>query len=188
MDNNVRGGKGSLSAILTADNKLGDELTPQVTPYSNNLKHLNSLAKTISFPLTFKHSSSSKTSFHENSQDLPSLRHCVLSIRSKINDYLIEKKETDLKRQLYKSDMIDSPWDYYKLLDAQWIWLNIDLELEAHWKYHASKPLRNIRSIFRKNIYKLESNLYNPLLSLPSFKDFLVPSKKIISNDLCIYG
>jgi len=28
MDNNVRGGKGSLSAILTADNKLGDELTP----------------------------------------------------------------------------------------------------------------------------------------------------------------
>lgn len=52
--------------------------------------------------------------------------------------------------------MIEAPWDYYQLLDAEWwmkglqaykpkskadldktfrwIWLNIDLELEAHWK------------------------------------------------------
>lgn len=29
---------------------------PEVTPYSNNLKHLDSLAKKVEFPLVFKHS------------------------------------------------------------------------------------------------------------------------------------
>lgn len=41
-------------------------------------------------------------------------------VRKKINEYLIEKKETELKRRLYKTDMKDAPWDYFELLDAEW--------------------------------------------------------------------
>jgi hypothetical protein len=33
---------------------------PEVTPYSNNLKHLDSLAKQVNFPLTYKHSAVQK--------------------------------------------------------------------------------------------------------------------------------
>lgn len=41
-------------------------------------------------------------------------------MRSYINRYLNEKKETELKRQLYKNDIKDAPWDYFFLLDAEW--------------------------------------------------------------------
>ena len=112
--------KGSLSAIITTDNNNIDELVPEVTPYTNNLKHLNSLTKSVYFPLTLKNSSVPKTNFIDAQQDIPSTNHCVYDLRAKINEYLIEKKETELKAKLYKSDMTEAPWDYYRLLDAEW--------------------------------------------------------------------
>jgi hypothetical protein len=69
--------KGSFTAIVTTDNKTNDELMPEVTPYSNNLKHLNSLTKTVSFPVTFKHASTPRSRYQENQDDLPSLSYCV---------------------------------------------------------------------------------------------------------------
>lgn len=64
-----------------------------------------------------------------------------------------------MKRQLYKSDIRDAPWDYYHMLDADWwlsalksfspksiselnefiIWigLNIEEELISNWKINA---------------------------------------------------
>ena len=35
-----------------------------------------------------------------------------------LRSYLSHKKESELRRQLYKKDMADSPWDYYDMLDA----------------------------------------------------------------------
>lgn len=46
--------KGSLTAIISTDGN-SDELMPEITPYSNNLKHLSSLANKIDFPLNLKH-------------------------------------------------------------------------------------------------------------------------------------
>lgn len=46
--------KGSLTAIISTDGN-SDELMPEITPYSNNLKHLSSLANKIEFPLNLKH-------------------------------------------------------------------------------------------------------------------------------------
>ena len=43
--------------------------------------------------------------------------------RAYINRLLKERQETQLKRQLYKNDMRDAPWDYFFLLDAEW-WAN----------------------------------------------------------------
>jgi len=60
VDNKTK--KGSFTAILTTQNSRGnDELMPEVTPYSNNLKHLDSLAKQVKFPLTYKHSPAQRT-------------------------------------------------------------------------------------------------------------------------------
>ena len=64
---------GSLTAILTTENKTNDELMPEVTPYSNNLKHLDSLTKTINFPLTFKHSNISKINPHIQEENVLSM-------------------------------------------------------------------------------------------------------------------
>jgi hypothetical protein len=47
----------------------------------------------------------------------------VGDLRKKINEYLAEKRDTELKRRLYKSDLTDAPWDYYKILDGEW-WMN----------------------------------------------------------------
>jgi hypothetical protein len=69
--------------------------------------------------LTFKHTHFSKN-IPPIDQDLPSYEECKTQLRVKINEYLIEKKETEMKTQLYKSDMRDAPWDYYKILDAEW--------------------------------------------------------------------
>jgi len=93
---------------------------PEVTPYSNNLKHLDSLTKTVNFPLSFKRINFSNANFQIQDEDLPSFEYIKAQLRRRINEYLMEKKETELKRQLYKSDMRDAPWDYYKLLDAEW--------------------------------------------------------------------
>ena len=91
---------------------------PEITPYTNNLKHLNSLSTTVHFPLTFKSSSIPKNKYIEREEDMPSIDHCLADIRAHLNEYLIEKKQTELKAQLYKTDLKDAPWDYYKLLDA----------------------------------------------------------------------
>jgi len=112
--------EGSLTAILTTEKKTSDELMPEATPYSNNLKHLDSLTKTVNFPLSFKRINFSNANFQIQDEDLPSFEYIKAQLRRRINEYLMEKKETELKRQLYKSDMRDAPWDYYKLLDAEW--------------------------------------------------------------------
>ena len=78
------------------------------------------MAKLISFPLTFKHNSTHKAKYVSPEEDAPTFEQCIMTIRGKINEYLVERKETDLKRKLYKSDMAEAPWDYYKLLDAEW--------------------------------------------------------------------
>ena len=51
-----------------------------------------------------------------------SLDNHIRGIRKHINAYLQEKQENELKRKLYKSDMLDAPWDYYSMLDCEW-WL-----------------------------------------------------------------
>jgi len=41
-------------------------------------------------------------------------------LRKIINEYQIEKKDSELKRSLYKNDIRDAPWDYYHILDSEW--------------------------------------------------------------------
>lgn len=53
-------GDGSFSAILVTQNSTKDELMPEITPFTNNLKHLHSLAQTIAFPLTIKQNPNAK--------------------------------------------------------------------------------------------------------------------------------
>ena len=92
---------------------------PEITPYSNNLKHLSSLAQTIKFPLV--------ACQNPNIKSPPSLEEEYSNqyeriLRNEITIYLQEKADTELKRKLYRSDMTDAPWDYFSLLDAEW-WL-----------------------------------------------------------------
>lgn len=56
LEKGSRGKPGSLTAIISTESEgRGDEQMPEVTPYSNNLKHLASLAKKIDFPLSLHH-------------------------------------------------------------------------------------------------------------------------------------
>jgi len=88
-------------------------LTPEITPYSNNLKHLSSLAPAINFPLAVRHNSQAKPHiFQDGPEDQP-IEYYERLMKFQINSYLSEKKDTELKRQLYKSDLIDAPWDYF---------------------------------------------------------------------------
>lgn len=45
--------KGSLTSILISENE-NNELVQEITSYSNNLKHLQTLSQVIKFPLDFK--------------------------------------------------------------------------------------------------------------------------------------
>jgi hypothetical protein len=112
--------EGSLTAVLATDSTgKSDDLTPEITPYTNNLKHLASLSQKVDFPLGIKHNY--KTSLLPIDPFLQQpLEDYAKAIRRHINDYIREKQESDLKRKLYKSDMRDAPWDYYNLLDAEW--------------------------------------------------------------------
>ena len=78
------------------------------------------MTKIVNFPLTFKQTSGQKAPIYTQVEDVPSIEQCVTDIQIKINEYLVQKKETELKMRLYKSDMKDAPWDYFSLLDAEW--------------------------------------------------------------------
>lgn len=65
---------------------------PEITPYSNNLKHLETLSKNIMFPLTFKHVRTSQYITESQTEEIPNLRSCQIGIRNKINEYLVEKR------------------------------------------------------------------------------------------------
>lgn len=143
--------RGSLTAVVVTENSSRDELMPEITPFSNNLKHLNSLAASVAFPLAARQSPNAHR-LHRHDQPLTAR----LYLRDQINAYLQEKQDTELRRRLYKSDITDAPWDYYCILDADW-WLkglaeakistfeelesllqwtawNVELELVPHWK------------------------------------------------------
>jgi hypothetical protein len=109
--------KGSFTAMVVTENNNKDELMPEITPFSNNLKHLNSLAMSVTFPLAARQSPNAHKLNRQDQTLTPRLY-----LRDQINAYLQEKQDTELRRRLYKSDITDAPWDYYSILDADW-WL-----------------------------------------------------------------
>lgn len=80
-----------MTAIVVTDNNTDDELMPEITPYTNNLKHLSSLSQTIKFPLVACQNPNINSS--AILEEEPSTRYERI-IRHAINNYLQEKKDT----------------------------------------------------------------------------------------------
>ena len=47
-----RKSKGNLSAFIVTENESQDQLLPEITPFTNNIKHLHSMTELVKFPLS----------------------------------------------------------------------------------------------------------------------------------------
>ena len=84
------------------------------------MKHLHSMAHTVTFPPTLTLSHNFVSPPQTPPQPPYNLDSARKRVRMMLREYLSHRKESEMRRQLYKKDVSDSPWDYYQMLDAEW--------------------------------------------------------------------